>query len=305
MRLQWTGRFLAWASVLTVALVVALPRAAAQVLYAVDGGGSAMQSSLYTVNGTTLSAIGVVKLSNTPVPISALAFDPTSGVLYGTTNASASTQLVQIDLATATATSEGTIGFSMQGLGFTSGGVLYGYSKAGITGNSSFPKESLYTITKSSGAAQLVGPSGFSNTMGDGMAVNSLGAIFFAGNQSNGQLSNLSPSNGQQSTFANLTGGPATAAPIKGLSFDNSGNLFGIYNGGTTDLLQIGTAPSGGNVTVTDLGSFSPTPPSVLTALAFQPVPEPGAFALVGSAALTFLWVRRGRHSHPADLLSN
>jgi hypothetical protein len=296
MPLHSTRRCFVGLGVLIVTVFIASPRASAQVLYAVDGGGTATQSTLYTVNGTVLSSIAVIKLSNNPVPISALAFDPTSGILYGTTNNGASTQLVQIDPTTAIATSQGTVGFSMQGMGFAPNGVLYGYSKGGITGNSSFPKESLYLITKSSGAAQLVGPSGFGNTMGDGLAANSLGAILFSGNQSSGQLSNLSPMNGQQSTIANLTGGPTTAAPIKGLSFDNTGNLFGIYNGTTTDLLEIGTVPSGGNVTVTDLGTFSPAPPSLLTALAFQPVPEPGTLALVGSSTLVFGWMaRRGR----------
>jgi hypothetical protein len=274
------------------------PQVSAQVLYAVDGGGMATSSSLYTINpssGAVMSTIGTVMLAGSPVPISGLSFDPTSGLLYGTTNAGASTKLVTINPATALAASDGTIGLSMQGLAFAPNGTLFGYSKAGITGNPSFPKESLYAIDKSTGAASLIGPSGFANTQGDGMAVNTLGAIFLAGNQSSGQLSNLDSSHGTASTFANLTGGPATAAPIKGLSFDSSGHLFGIYNGITTDLLEIGTTPVGGSVTITDLGTISPTTPSVLTALAFQPVPEPGTLLLVGSAAMGVSWLARRR----------
>jgi hypothetical protein len=279
-------------------LILAAPtELSAQVLYAVDGGGMATSSHLYTINpsnGAVLSTVGTVMVAGNAVPISGLTFDPTDGVLFGTTNQGATTKLVTIDPANAQATAVGTIGFSFQGLAFSPGGVLYGYSKAGITGNPSFPNESLYTINTSTAAATVVGPSGFTNTQGDGMAASSSGTIFFSGNQSNGQLSVLSPSNGTASTFANLTGGPATAAPIKGLSFDESGNLFGIYNGSSVDLLEIGTTPVGGSVTITDLGPISPSAPSPLTALAFQPVPEPGSLALLSSAVVAVGWfVRR------------
>jgi hypothetical protein len=286
------------AAILIVAFVVGSTHASAQILYAVDGGGGATSSNLYTIDpnsGAVLSTIGSVILSGNAVPISAIAFDPTSGVLFGTTNSGSSTQLVMINLATAAATSEGPIGFSMQGIAINSSGILYGYSKTGITGNPSFPKESLYTINKMTGAAQLVGPSGFITTQGDGLAVNSLGAIFFSGNQSSGQLTNLSSTNGSQSTFANLTGGPATPAPIKGLSFDSAGHLFGFYNGSSTDLLEIGTTPLGGNVTITDLGTISPATPSVLTSLAFQTVPEPSSMVLLGSFTVAFAWHSKRR----------
>jgi hypothetical protein len=269
-------------------LLAVSSEASAQVLYAVDGGGMATSSSLYTINpntGAVQSTIGTVMLAGSPVTISGLSFDPTDGVLFGTTNSGATTRLVTINPATAQATSVGTVGLSFQGLGFSPGGVLYGYSKAGITGNANFPKESLYTFNTTTGAATLVGPSVFASTQGDGLAVSSAGAIYFSGTQSSGQLSQLSSSNGAASTFSNLIGGPAAAAPIKGLSFDGGGNLFGIYNGSSTDLLEIGTTPIGGNVTITDLGAISPPTSSVLTSLAFAPVPEPGTLLLTGFAA--------------------
>jgi hypothetical protein len=290
----------------TTALILSLcatsPRAAAQVLYAIDGGGMATFSNLYTINpsnGAVLSTVGTVMLAGSPVPLSGISFDPTDGVLFGTTNSGPTTRLVTINPMTSQATSAGTIGLSMQGLAFAPNGVLFGYSKAGITGNASFPKESLYIINPATGAATLVGPSGFANTQGDGLGINSAGTIFFSATQSTGQLSLLSPSTGTASTFANLTGGPATTAPIKGLAFDNSGDLFGIYNGTTTDLLQISTTPAGGNVTITDLGVITPATTSVLTALAFQPaaVPEPSAMALVSAAGMTLGWLAQRRRS--------
>jgi hypothetical protein len=301
---QTIGKRLTAAWVFAFVVLAAPTELSAQMLYAVDGGGMATSSHLYTINpsnGAVLSTVGTVMLSGSAVPVSGLSFAPTGGVLFGTTNQGASTKLVTIDPATAVATTVGTVGLSFQGFGFSPTGVLYGYSKAGITGNPSFPSESLYTINPSTAAATLVGSSGFSNTQGDGMAVSSSGTIFFSGNQSSGQLSTLSPTTGTASTFANLTGGPSPAAPIKGLSFDGSGNLVGIFNGSTVDLLEIGTVPVGGSVSITDLGAISPSTPSPLTALAFQPVPEPGSLALLGSAAVAGGWLARRRRKGPRD----
>ena len=135
-------RILAKTFILAMTLFAASPRASAQVLYAVDGGGMATSSNLYTINpsnGAVQSTIGAVTLAGNPVPISGLTFDPTDGVLFGTTNSGA-TQLVTINPATAQATSDGTIGLSMQGLAFAPNGILFGYSKAGITGNRELSK---------------------------------------------------------------------------------------------------------------------------------------------------------------------
>lgn len=284
-------------------LVGPTQRCLAQVLYAVDGAGMAASSNLYTVdpsNGLILSNLGTVMLSGSPVPISAIAFNPTTGVLFGTTNANNTTRLVTINLLTAQAASVGTVGFSMQGIAFGPSGALFGYSKAGVTGNPSFPKESLYSINASSGAPVLIGSSGFANTQGDGMAIDAAGQIYLSGTQSAGQLSVLSSSTGAATPYANLTGGPSISAPIKGLTFDSAGLLLGIYNGGTTDLLSIGTVPVGGNVSIMDRGTFSPATPSVLTGLAFQPVPEPSSITLLMIGACAALMRKRnGRVARP------
>lgn len=294
---------IAWAALLLP------PPVAAQVLYAVDGGGGASSSSLYVIDpatGAVATTIGTVTLTSNPTPLSVIAFQPGTGTLYGITNLGVTSQLVTVDLANAQATAIGNVGLSMQGLAFSPTGNLFGYSKAGVTGNASLPRESLYAINLASGNASLVGPSGFTNTQGDGMAIDSIGRIFFSGSQSNGQLSLLNAATGAASPLANLTGGPTPATPIKGLAFDNGGELFGLYNGALTDLLRIGTIPVGGSVAITDIGSITPPTPSVLTSLAFQSssVPEPGSLALLGVVAASLGLLKKGRKSSSRPALT-
>lgn len=287
----------------------AVQQARADVVYAVDGGGMASASYLYTVNTSTAAVqttVGPITLGGSAVPISGMAFDPVNGMLYAVTNQTTNTMLVTINTATGQATAVGTVGFGVTALAFDPSGTLYAYSKSGITGNSGYPAEALYKLSIVTGTGTLVGTSNLGSTKGDAMAVSAGGVIFFSGNGSQGQLSNLSTTNGAGTTFANLTGGPAVNNPIKGFAFDNSGNLYGVYNGSTNDLLSISTTPVNGDVTITDIGTITgmESSTSIVTALAFQPasVPEPTSLALVSVAAVGGLvcWGRRRSTAVPA-----
>lgn len=93
-------------------------------------------------------------------PISGLAYDEGSGTMFGVTAGSGISALVTINLATGTAASVGSTGIDALGsLEFAPNGLLYAGGGQAASGN-------LYIINQITGAALLVGPTGFGNISG-------------------------------------------------------------------------------------------------------------------------------------------
>jgi len=123
-----------------------------------DGGGG-VPSRLVRV-GTLTGALTSVGLTGQG-PISGLAFDSSSGIMYGVTAGGGPAELVTIDLLTGAATVVGATGFDRIGsIEFASDGNLYG----GLTSNASQFPNHLVQIDVRSGAAAVVGNTGFSIT---------------------------------------------------------------------------------------------------------------------------------------------
>ena len=138
-------------------LLLFLPRimSAQAVLYATSGNGSA--SSLYTVDPLTAQStlVGPVLLNGTTsFSITALAFHPATGVLYGVSGSeySPSRQLLIINPANGFATSLGTIGTvrleNTSDISFASDGTLYGWTVRGGP---------LVTVDITNGARTVIG----------------------------------------------------------------------------------------------------------------------------------------------------
>jgi hypothetical protein len=112
------------------------------------------------VTGSSM-AIGPTGVTN---PISGLAYDDASAVMYGITGGAsgatggASSNLVTVNLTTGAATVIGPVGFNAGSLEFGPDGNLYGGS-TGNTGN-------LYRINKATGASTLVGATGLTGVTG-------------------------------------------------------------------------------------------------------------------------------------------
>jgi len=261
-------------------LGLAATQAKAQTIY---GATSSGHGELYTLNpatGGVLQDIGPLNdAGSVNYSVTGMAFDPITGVLYGSTGGVSGHNLLTINPANGLVNVVGSFNVStatMTDLAFDSSGNLYGISSSGGA--------NLYSINKATGQATLVGSSGVGFTEGGGLAISS-GGIFYG-----------APIPGDYGTYNPITGAytqiaaPATPAGGGGyaaLAFSGS-TLYGdnLVAGvtGTNHLVTID--PATGNVT--DIGASV----AHLDALAVA-VPEPGAIGLFSAGGLMALLAAR------------
>jgi hypothetical protein len=92
-------------------------------------------------------------------PISGLAYDEESEILYGIDGGPGAADLLRIDTATGIATPIGSTGFQAGSLEFGPDGMLYGGGSSGDGGK-------LYRIDPVSGQSEFIGPTGFNSVTG-------------------------------------------------------------------------------------------------------------------------------------------
>ena len=266
-------------------LLAAGVRADAQTLYGATSSGHGELYILNPATGGVIQDVGALNDSGASnYSVTGLAFDPLTGVLYGSTGSVSGTRLLTINPANGLVNVVGSFNAgtaTMTDLAFDGSGNLYGISSSGGA--------NLYSINPSTGQATLIGASGESFTEGGGLAISS-GGIFYG-----------APIPGEYGTYDSTTGAythiatPATPAGSGGaygaLAFDGSvlygDNLLPGSGGGLSHLVTFDPATG----SVTDIGASV----THLDAIAFQPVPEPGTVSLLLGAALTALLVIRRR----------
>ncbi len=106
-------------------------------------------------------------------PVSGLAYDEATGVMYGIAGGGqSSSELYTIDLTTGAATTIGTTGFRAGSLEFGPDGVLYGGGGGQDLGN-------LYRINPATAEATLVGNTGFGTLSGLALRAGQISGDFF------------------------------------------------------------------------------------------------------------------------------
>jgi hypothetical protein len=197
-------------------------------------GSNGVDGNLYCIDPTTGSGtlIGaLVDSSAQPYGMTGLAFQPGTGVLFGSTTARSTTaagHLARIDPETALVTDVGPFDIgstggrpnTMSDITFDpASGILYGNS--GRTGD-------FYTINLTTGTATALGATGVGETEGGGLATNATGTIYGTPQGTNGDLFTFNKATGVATSVAALSGAPLSEG-INALAFA-VGTLFGINN---------------------------------------------------------------------------
>jgi outer membrane autotransporter protein len=243
--------------------------AARDLLFGAIGGGTL--SDLYILNPANGAA---TSLGPTGFSISGLRFDPTSGVLYGSSarTGAGGRNLITINPFSGAGTIVGPFAAgneTMSDLAFTKNGTLYGWSEPS--------RDDLHTINKVTGAATSVGNAGLS-TFGSGLTANSADVLYFTGNGPNGALRIVDKNTGQTTIVATMSGAPLPNGATNALAFDSHDVLYAI-NGGDfgpnspAHLVLINTTTGA----VTDLGATL----NGMDALAFLFTNDPEEFAAI------------------------
>jgi hypothetical protein len=261
-------------------------------MYAVTGSGSAgvgNLSTLYTVDTATAAAtkIGDVMVGTTQLShMTGLDFNPVTGVLYGVTSKSGTTNggLYTIDRNTGAATLIGTHNLNVPDISFKSNGALYAIDGA---------NNDLWTFNLTTGAPSLIGPLTNTNSANGGIAFNSAGTLylkstqdFYTVNQTSGvaTLAGLPiiNSNSNNALAFSPTTGLAYTIEREGTGATAGTNLYKMdlvnLNNGSVDSIEINAARTFGGINLD--GANVP----YISALAFGaapilvPVPEPNGF---------------------------
>jgi hypothetical protein len=201
-------------------------------------GGSSTTSDLYTIDPTTGTATLVGPIG---YAVTGLAFDPTTGKLYGVTTGNSTSSprsVITIDRVTGAGTPVGPFGGccdNIADLAFK-GGKLFGWGEG---------PDDLVKIDKATGAATVVGNSGRS-TYGDAMSVDKNGILYAAIEGTSNNMYRVSMSTGAVSNPVLLDDGPFPNTALNAGSFACDGTTFfasappgSSHGGGAGDLVTV------------------------------------------------------------------
>lgn len=218
-------------SLVLVQLVLATAPASAQAagdeLYAADGAGGNPNTTLYKVNpatGARSQTIGEIGFA-----VTGLAFDPTTGVLYGSTatnDANEPGSLIRINVATGAGTLVGASGTKIitgcssgtADITFITDGTLYGWTEC---------SDQLVQINKATGVGTVIGPG--TGSRGSGLSADpDNNVLWLTPEDDNGDYYTVDRTTGVVTSQGTLDGTLGT--PINSLAWTCDGEtLFGTH----------------------------------------------------------------------------
>jgi hypothetical protein len=274
-----------------LAVLTMSARVEAAALYASSAAGG--PGELYIINpanGGMVTDVGALNDAfGVNYGITGLAFNPFTGLLYGSTGnsvAATAAKLVSINPATGLVTVIGSFNAGNVGNPSTMSDLAFDPSTGTLYGVGSIGGPQLYRINPLTGQATVIGNTGLTSTTGGGLAISSAG--LFHGTPTASRFGTYNPLTGAYTDIANPNKpvGGAYAA----LDYDENGVLYGLNLGSgsppPSHLVTINPATG----LVTDLGLSLPS----LDGIAFAIVPEPSTAAL-GMGALAMAWAFKSR----------
>lgn len=182
------------------------------------GGG------LYSVDPATgkSSLIARLRIGGViPIGLTGLAIHPKTGAFYGIT-AGLSSQiprsLVSVDPKTGNITLVGNLNHAGSDIRFDAKGTLYVWLNE---------EARVATVDLGTGAATPVGPSGYSETLGGGIAIDRSGDMYVSATNAAGTLDRLDVATGHATVGPRLTGAPYIAS-LNSMAFSPSGTLYAV-----------------------------------------------------------------------------
>jgi hypothetical protein len=259
-------------------MLAPVARADAQTLYGATSSGHGELYILNPATGGVVTDVGALNDSGAVnYALSGLAFNPLTGVLYGSTGGFSGHNLLTINPSTGLVNVVGSFNVgtvTMTDLAFDRSGHMYGIGSSGGA--------NLYSINLGTGQATEIGVSGVSFTEGGGLAISS-GGIFYSA-PIPGEYGTYDPTTGAY-THITSPATPAGGGSYAALAFDGSvlygDNLVpGTGGGGLTHLVTID--PATGNVT--DIGASV----THLDAIAFVPRPSLSILRMTNSVVVAW-----------------
>jgi hypothetical protein len=204
----------AWADTLYVATIRDYSSAETEGL----GGG------LYSVDPATGKSALIARLrigGVIPIGLTGLAIHPKTGAFYGIT-AGLSSQiprsLVSVDPKTGNTTLVGNLNHAGSDIRFDAKGTLYVWLNE---------EARVATVDLGTGAATPVGPSGYGDTLGGGIAIDRSGELYVSATNAAGTLDKLDLTTGHATVGPRLAGAPYIAS-LSSMAFSPAGTLYGV-----------------------------------------------------------------------------
>jgi Ca2+-binding RTX toxin-like protein len=191
-----------------------------------SGDDRAPASNLYRINPDTGAATAVGSIGH---PVTGLALDPTSGILYGVTATVESSgtprSLLTLDSSTGAGTVVGSLGANeIDDIAFNASGELFGWNTS---------TNDLVRIIKATGVVIPVGDAGIAETHGGGLSFDRQGVLHALIDLDYGHLWRANTASGSVTQVARLSGSPSQTggAGMNAAAFGCGGTtLYSVVN---------------------------------------------------------------------------